>query len=130
MRPAAKSAAMTSRRVLLVDDNLDSVESLAELLAMSGHDTRTAADGPSAVALAREFKPEVVVCDLGLPGMSGFEVVRELRKLPQGADMLIAALTGYGHAADRLKSAEAGFDLHLLKPVDPSVIESLIDGLG
>ncbi len=97
---------------------------------MSGHDIRTAADGPSAIALTRSFQPEVVLCDLGLPGMSGYEVVRELRRLPGGTRMLIAALTGYGQASDRLKTVEAGFDLHLVKPVDPAVIEDLVHGLG
>jgi CheY-like chemotaxis protein len=118
------------RRVLLVDDNPDSTESLAQLLAMSGHEARTASDGPAALEIARAFHPEVVLCDLGLPGMSGFEVVRELRRQPGGPHMLIAALTGFGQAGDRLKSAEAGFDLHLVKPVDPAVIESLVNGLG
>jgi CheY-like chemotaxis protein len=119
-----------SRRVLLVDDNIDSAESLAQLLAMSGHDARTAGDGPAALEIAASFDPEVVLCDLALPGMSGFDVVRELRKTPRGPHMLIAALTGYGQAQDRLLSAEAGFDLHLVKPVDPAVIESLVHGLG
>lgn len=117
----------TSRRVLLVDDNIDAVESLAQLLALSGHDVRTASDGPLAIRAATEFRPEVVFCDLGLPGMSGYDVARELRSLPFGRDMVLAALTGYGLPADREKTAQAGFDAHLVKPVDPSVIESFLD---
>jgi CheY-like chemotaxis protein len=115
------------KRVLLVDDNLDAAESLAQLLSLSGHDARTAGDGSQALRLAQEFHPDVVFCDLGLPGMNGFEVAKELRLLPFGRDMVLAALTGYGQPSDREKSAEAGFDAHLVKPVDPSVIESFLD---
>jgi CheY-like chemotaxis protein len=116
-----------SCRVLLVDDNSDAVESLAQLLALSGHDVRTAADGAHAIRAATEFHPEVVFCDLGLPGMSGYDVARELRSLPFGPDMVLAALTGYGQPSDREKTAKAGFDAHLVKPVDPTVIESFLD---
>lgn len=116
-----------TKRVMLVDDNIDAAESLAQLLALSGHDARTAGDGTQALRLAREFHPEVVFCDLGLPGMNGYEVARELRRLPFGRDMVLAALTGYGQPGDREKSAMAGFDAHLVKPVDPTVIESFLD---
>lgn len=116
-----------SRRVLLVDDNIDAAESLAQLLELSGHQVRTAADGNNAVKMAQEFLPEVVFCDLGLPGMSGYDVARELRLLPAGQDIVLAALTGYGQPSDREKTARAGFDAHLVKPVDPSVIESFLD---
>ena len=116
-----------ARRVLLIDDNVDASESLAQLLALSGHDTRTAFDGDGGLRLAREFHPEVVFCDLGLPGMSGFDVARALRALPDGREMVLAALTGYGQPGDRERTAQAGFDAHLVKPVDPSVIESFLD---
>ena len=86
-----------ARRVLLIDDNFDAAESLAQLLALSGHDARTANDGPSAIQLAQEFQPEVVFCDLGLPGMTGFDIARALRALPFGDEMVLAALTGYGN---------------------------------
>ena len=115
------------RRVLLIDDNLDAAESLAQLLSLSGHDARTAADGAKGVALAAEFKPEVVFCDLGLPGMNGYEVARQLRGLPFGRDMVLAALTGYGQPGDRERTAQAGFDAHLVKPVDPAVIENFVE---
>lgn len=115
------------RRVLLVDDNIDAAESLAQLLELSGHEVRTAGDGSNAMKLAQEFLPEVVFCDLGLPGMSGYDVARELRSLPAGRDIVLAALTGYGQPSDREKTARAGFDAHLVKPVDPSVIESFLD---
>jgi len=116
-----------SRRVLLIDDNLDAAESLAQLLALSGHDARTAGDGVGALRLAEDFRPEIVFCDLGLPGMSGYDVARHLRAMPFGRDMVLAALTGYGQPGDREKTAQAGFDAHLVKPVDPAVIESFLD---
>ena len=115
------------RRVLLIDDNIDAAESLAQLLALSGHDARTAGDGLQGLRVAADFQPEVVFCDLGLPGMNGFEVAKELRALPFGSAMILAALTGYGQPGDREKTARAGFDAHLVKPVDPSVIESFLD---
>lgn len=117
----------TARRVLLIDDNLDAAESLAQLLTLSGHDARIAGDGARGLALAEDFRPEVVFCDLGLPGMSGYEVAKALRSSPFGRDIVIAALTGYGQPGDREKTAQAGFDAHLVKPVDPSVIESFLD---
>jgi CheY-like chemotaxis protein len=116
-----------AKRVLLVDDNVDAAESLAQLLSLSGHDARTAGDGDQALRVAQEFHPDVVFCDLGLPGMNGYEVAKELRLLPFGREIVLAALTGYGQPSDREKSAEAGFDAHLVKPVDPSVIESFLD---
>ena len=115
------------RRVLLIDDNADAAESLAQLLALSGHDARTAGDGVHGIELAQEFHPDVVFCDLGLPGMNGYDVARELRSLPFGRDIVLAALTGFGQPSDREKTAEAGFDAHLVKPVDPAVIESFLD---
>jgi CheY-like chemotaxis protein len=116
-----------TRRVLLIDDNIDAAESLAQLLSLSGHDTRTAGDGLEGLRVAEQFRPEVVFCDLGLPGMSGYEVARNLRALPFGRGMILAALTGYGQPGDREKTAQAGFDAHLVKPVDPTVIESFLD---
>jgi len=115
------------RRVLLIDDNLDAAESLAQLLALSGHDARTAVDGVTGLRVAAEFEPEVVFCDLGLTGMSGYEVAKALRELPHGRDVVLVALTGYGQPGDREKTAKAGFDAHLVKPVDPAVIESFLD---
>jgi CheY-like chemotaxis protein len=115
------------RRVLLIDDNIDAADSLAQLLALSGHDARTAVDGATGLRLAAEFSPEVVFCDLGLPGISGYEVAKALRELPRGRDVVLVALTGYGQPGDREKTAKAGFDAHLVKPVDPAVIESFLD---
>jgi len=119
-------AAAPVRRILLVDDNTDSAESLGELLALSGHEVRTAADGLSALRAFDDFQPDVVLCDLGLPGMNGYEVGRTLRQRPRGAQLFLAALTGYGDESDRRRTAEAGFDRHLVKPVDPFELERLI----
>jgi signal transduction histidine kinase len=116
-------------RVLVVDDNVDSAESLSVVLALEGHKTKTAHDGPSALELARAFRPQVTLLDLGLPGMSGYEVARELRKQPGGRKAKLIALTGYGQEEDRRKSREAGFDHHLTKPVDYDALASLIDSL-
>src|SRR5205085_11460789 len=110
-----------ARRILLIDDNVDAAESLAQLLILLGHDARTASDGPQGLRVAEEFHPEVVFCDLGLPGMGGLEVGRALRALPFGRRLVLAALTGYGQPADRDSTAPAGFDAHLVKPVDPAV---------
>jgi len=124
-------AAMSkSRRVLVIDDNVDAAESLAQLLELSGHDTRTAADAAWALRLAENFHPEVVLCDLELPGVSGYEFARELRSQPYGAQIVLAALTGFGEPADRQRTALAGFDAHLIKPVDPAIIESFLDDFG
>jgi len=107
------------RDVLLVEDNADARESLRRLLELDGHRVRTAADGPAALALARAALPEVALVDLGLPTMDGFEVARRMRaEFGAHSVPLLIALTGYGQAQDRRRSAEAGFDLHLVKPVD------------
>ncbi len=118
----------TRRRVLVVDDNEDAVESLAMLLRMSGHSVQVAHDGASAIELAETARPDVVVLDLGMPRMSGFEVARWLRRQPWGADVRLIAVTGWGQEEDRRRSREAGFDRHLTKPVDPDELLAELDG--
>lgn len=115
-----------ARRVLVVDDNRDAADSLSLLLSMSGHEVRTTYDGPSALDSARKVPPEVVFLDIGLPGMDGHEVARELRQMlgREGGPVLVA-LTGYGQEEDRRRSSEAGFDHHFVKPVDIDVLERL-----
>jgi PAS domain S-box-containing protein len=114
------------RRVLVVDDQPDSTDSLALLLRLHGHEVSTAADGPGAVDEFLRSKPEVVFLDLGLPGMSGYDVARRLRAMPEGRDVRLVAVTGYGTEADRERTRAAGFDLHLAKPVDPHAVEALL----
>jgi two-component system CheB/CheR fusion protein len=115
------------RRVLVVDDNEDAVESLAALLRTAGHSVQIAYDGAAAISLAETARPDVVVLDLGMPRMSGFEVARWLRRQPWGAAIRLVAVTGWGQDEDRRRSREAGFDSHLTKPVDPDELLAEID---
>ena len=121
-----------SRRVLVVDDNVDSAETMAEILKLWGHDVRTAHDGPGALEAARAYRPDAVLLDLGLPVMDGYETARQLRK--EGlAGKLLVAVTGFGGAEDRRKAKEAGFDTHLTKPVSPEALREVLqrcDGKG
>jgi PAS domain S-box-containing protein len=109
-------------RVLVVDDNLDAAEMLAEWLGAIGHSVRVAADGPTALEIAAEFKPDVALLDIGLPVMDGYEVARRLREQPGCAKMRLIALTGYGQESDHDRSRRAGFEDHLVKPVDLDAI--------
>jgi CheY-like chemotaxis protein len=124
-----KTPANPRRRVLVVDDNIDAVESLAMVLQHMGHEVRTAADGPKALALAGAYRPELVLLDIGLPGIDGYEVARRLRKQAV-APMLLVALTGYGQEEDRRRSREAGFDQHLVKPVELTALQALLASLS
>jgi signal transduction histidine kinase/DNA-binding response OmpR family regulator len=118
--------ALAPLRVLVVDDNRDAAESLAMLLRLDGHEVRLAHDGPAALDAAGDFRPEVVLLDIGLPGMSGHDVARRLHGGHGGAPPLLVAMTGYGQEEDRRRSREAGFDHHLVKPVDPQVLRQLL----
>ena len=115
-----------SRRVLVVDDNADAADSLALLLEMTGHTVRTAHDGEAAVAAAGEFRPHVVLCDIGLPKISGYEVCRRIRGQPWGRGLTLVAVTGRGLEADKRTALESGFDHHLTKPVDPTAVVTLL----
>ena len=123
---ALPAPARRARRVLVVEDNLDAAETLRDLLELSGFEVEIAASGDAGVATARRFHPEVVLCDLGLPGMNGFEVAKALRHDPETAGSRLIALTGYGDDEDRRRSHAAGFDLHLTKPVDPGLLRRLL----
>jgi CheY-like chemotaxis protein len=122
----AKQTTSGSRRVLVVDDNHDSAESLQILLQLSGHEVRTAHDGLEAVNAAASFLPDVVLLDIGLPGLNGYEAARRIRALPSGRTLKLVALTGWGQERDRQQSTESGFDVHLVKPVDHGVLLKLI----
>ena len=124
LEPQPPAPPRASRRVLVVDDNADAAESLAMLLTFSGHETRQAHDGAEAVKTAEEFRPDVVLLDIGLPVMNGYEACRRLRQEPWGRSMLLVALTGWGQEEDREQSRDAGFDVHMVKPVDH---EALLD---
>jgi PAS domain S-box-containing protein len=114
------------RRVLVVDDQADSTDSLALFLRLRGHQVHTASDGPGALEEFARCQPEVVFLDLGLPGMSGYDVARRLRAMPEARDVRLVAVTGYGTEADREQTRAAGFDVHLAKPVDPHAVEALL----
>jgi PAS domain S-box-containing protein len=116
------------RRLLVVDDNLDAAESMAMLLRMVGHEVEIEHDGHAALARVASMAPDILLLDIGLPGMSGYEVAKHLRERPEGQGLKIFAMTGYGQEEDRRKSHEAGFDGHLVKPVLPGDLFALIDG--
>jgi CheY-like chemotaxis protein len=118
-----------SHRVLVVDDQLDIAQSLQDLLSVLGHDTHTASNGPEALQAAKDFKPEIIFLDIGLPGMTGYEVVRKLRALETKPKPRVIAITGWGDAHHISLSQEAGFDQHLTKPVDPLEIERILQTL-
>jgi CheY-like chemotaxis protein len=122
MADAPKAA---GSRILVVDDSIDSAETLGELLRIWGHDVRLAHDGPGAVDAAREYLPEVILLDIGLPGMDGFAVATQLRKENLGGRLLVA-LTGYGEQQDRQRTHDVGFDHHLVKPIDPDTLQKLL----
>jgi signal transduction histidine kinase/DNA-binding response OmpR family regulator len=118
------------RRVLIVDDNADSARSLGMLLELGGHEIRLCYDGPSGLSEAESFLPEVVLLDIGLPGMDGLEVARSLRTRNLSPRPVLVALTGYGQAEDVRRSHEAGFDHHLVKPADPEALTHLLASVG
>jgi CheY-like chemotaxis protein len=122
-RPAR---AGSSRRVLVVDDNRDAADSLGAVLQLAGHEVRTAYDGEAAVYSAATWQPEVVLLDIGLPGMNGYEAAARIRGAPWGAGMVLVAVTGWGQEEDKRRAAESGFDVHLTKPVDLDSLASLL----
>lgn len=124
--PQARVTDALRRKVLVVDDNVDAAESITAILRWSGYDARSVYDGPSALEVAVDYKPDVVVLDIGLPGLDGYEVARRLRAQPMFAHTPIVAVTGYGQQNDRERSLEAGFNAHLTKPVDPATLREFI----
>ncbi|HVK70740.1 MAG TPA: GAF domain-containing protein [Polyangium sp.] len=117
-------------KVLVVDDNIDGAESLAELLQLSGHTTEVAHTGPSALVAARAFEPDVVFLDIGLPGMTGYEVAQRLRTEEGFGRLVLVALTGWGTDEDRRQAREAGFDYHLTKPVDLQEVQRIVEAVA
>jgi len=126
----ANEPATRRRRILVVDDNLDSAESLATLLTLKGNEAHTAGDGQQAVEAAARLRPDVILLDIGMPNMNGYEACRRIRQQPGGDDVVIIALTGWGQDEDRRRSTEAGFDEHWVKPLDPAVLLKLLAATG
>lgn len=132
-KPAVETTAGTAaprRRILVVDDNRDSARSLAMLLKLAGHEAHTAFDGQEALTAAESVLPEVVLLDIGLPKLNGYEVARKIREHAWGEAMVLVALTGWGQDEDRRKSKEAGFNHHFVKPVEQSALQSYLASLG
>jgi PAS domain S-box-containing protein len=124
---AGAGAAAKPMRILVVDDNDDAAGTLALLLGLMGHETRTATNGVEALEVAEVFHPDVALLDLGMPKLNGYDTARRMRQKPWGREMLILALSGWGQEADRVKTRSAGFDHHLVKPVDVAEIQRLVD---
>jgi CheY-like chemotaxis protein len=117
-----------SRRILVADDNTDAADSLARMLKMMGHDVRTANDGAEAIDVGDAFKPDLVLLDIGMPKLNGYEACRKMKERPWTESTTFVALTGWGQEEDKRKSREAGFDQHLTKPVDYSALMKLFSG--
>lgn len=127
-RRAPPTQALSGARILVVDDNRDAADSLAMVLRQRSNDVRIAYDGQQAVQAAEEFRPELVLLDIGLPKLNGYEVAQRIRQQPWGRDMILVALTGWGQDEDRRRSRDAGCDFHFVKPVDLAALENLLAG--
>jgi CheY-like chemotaxis protein len=117
------------RRILVVDDNTDTADSLAAMLGVLGHEARVAYDGAQAIALADDFRPDIVLMDIGMPKFNGFQVAQRLRAQPWADRVVLIAITGWDQPEDRRCSKEAGFDAHLAKPVDPELLFRLLGAM-
>ena len=129
-QPPSNSQRPAKRRILVVDDNHDSADSLAALLSLGGHETHTANDGEHAISEAAKLRPDVILLDIGLPRLDGYDTCRRIREQPWGREMVIVALTGWGEDEDRRMSTQAGFDGHLVKPVDHDALNALMASCG
>ena len=115
--------------MLIVEDNRDSASMLGQLMTLAGHEVRMTHDGLDGVAAVEAFRPDIVLLDLGLPELNGYDAAQRIRALPDGATLPIVALTGWGQEEDRRRSAECGFDAHLVKPVDPDLLSHIVQDL-
>jgi CheY-like chemotaxis protein len=127
--PSSSPGAIERQRVLVVDDNRDAAETMAMVLDMSGHEVLLAYDGQTAVEMVKRHDPAVVFLDIGMPGMNGYETASLLRALPGAQARVLVALTGWGSEADQARSLQAGFDLHLTKPVDIDKVQRVLSAL-
>jgi two-component system CheB/CheR fusion protein len=116
--------------VLVVDDNVDAANMITAMLQHYGHQTETVYSAQRALEMAVEYRPDFVVLDIGLPRMDGYEVARRLRQIPELKNTRLIASTGYGQDTDRQRSEEAGFDYHLVKPIDPEKLQTVLEALG
>src|SRR5262249_19062896 len=121
-----ETRAAKPRRILVVDDNVDAAQTLAMLVRLAGHQVEVAHDGRTTLKLAAQFRPHVILLDIGLPGMSGYEIARQLRRRPDGDRPLLVAVSGYGRDDDLRQAQEAGFDHHFTKPTDFEELRALL----
>ncbi|MGH8260778.1 MAG: response regulator [Steroidobacteraceae bacterium] len=128
--PGSDGAGDGATRILIVDDNPDIIESTSLILELAGYAVRSALSGQAALDLAPAFRPSIVLLDIGMPGLDGYAVARRFRAEPLLRDTVLIAVTGYGTAADRARAMSAGFDRHLVKPVDPAVLEQTLAEVG
>jgi len=126
----ASAPVLRPTRVLVVEDNLDAAVTLVDLLTLWGYEVSAVHDGLAAVEVAPQYRPDVVLLDIGLPGIDGYEVARRLRRRSELDGLLVVAVTGYGQESDRQRAREAGFDHHLVKPVDLETLRRLLGGAG
>ena len=124
-----ETPAKSSHRILVVDDNRDGADSLSDMLRIMGNDTRTAYDGEDGVDMAGAFRPDVILLDIGLPKLNGYEACRSIREQSWGNDVVMIAVTGWGRDDDRSRSRDAGFDHHMVKPVDPQALMDMLAAL-
>jgi CheY-like chemotaxis protein len=125
-----RTGASSGRRIVVADDNEDSAASLAMMLEIMGHEVRTATDGVAAVEAAATFRPDAVLLDIGMPLLNGYDACRRIREQPWGQGILLLALTGWGQDGDKRRSREAGFDHHLVKPIEPEMLRKLLGTSG
>ena len=119
-----------NRRVLVVDDNQDAANSLSLMLRFMGNETKTAYDGIEAINMAASFRPHLILLDIGMPRLNGYDTARQIRQQPWGKDVVLVALTGWGQDDDRRKSDDAGFDSHVVKPIQLETLETLLSSLA
>ena len=115
-----------TRRIVIADDNEDSAQSFAMLLSFSGHEVKIAHDGAEALDAVRNFRPDVAFLDIGMPGLTGYEVAQAVRAEPWGSEVTLIAVTGWGQPDDKQRAHTAGFDRHLVKPIDPDEVDRLL----
>jgi CheY-like chemotaxis protein len=125
-----KEPAKPARRILVADDNRDAADSLALMLEMLGHEVSQANDGLEAIEAAKRVQPELIFLDLGMPRMNGYDAARLIRTAPECNSAILVALTGWGQEEDRRRSLEAGFNHHIVKPIDFTVVENLLNNLN
>jgi two-component system, sensor histidine kinase len=123
---ALKTPSEPSRRILIIEDNQDAARSIQMLLELAGHRVKTANTGSEGIQAAEQSRPEMVVCDIGLPGLDGYAVARQLRKQSELKGVCLVAISGYGQEADQLRARDAGFDVHLTKPISPDHLHEIL----